>query len=400
MSALPPSELAQAGDLAPTERTETHPTVLDASRYVDVVSRYPTTDSQALDVVLNSFAGHSPNTQRAYRKEMGRFLLWLQATREYRPDMLRKVSTQEIQQYALFLLNPRPFDPDFLAQHGWTHNPFRKPLSESSRAYAIRLITLMFSRLQNLESEGEAPYSKFNPAVHVSAAYKRRGAKTNRVRKAFDAIEWQAIITTIDNLPRTTVKDEAIYHRARWIFAFMYHTFSRIGDVAALRMNSFRREKEGWYIELLGKGNLQAEIIATPELIDELSLYRKSLSLPELPTFEETTPGVVAFRKKAGNPYSGLSSKSIYLLCKEIFYRAALVLADSDPNAASRFRAATPHWLRHTSITHALEQGIKPRYVQSQARHSSLSVTAGYDHADRNAWRDDFEKNFSYRSKA
>jgi integrase/recombinase XerD len=399
VSEHPTSEVIEAGEESLTQAIESSPAVLDTSRFVDVVSRYPTTDSQALDVVLNSFAGHSQNTQRAYRKEMGRFLLWLQATREYRPDMLRKVTTQEIQEYALFLLNPRPFDAGFLAHHGWRHSPFRKPLSESSRAYAIRLITLMFSRLQNLESEGEAPYSKFNPAVHVSAAYKRRGAKTNRIRKAFDSTEWQAIITTIDNLPRTTAKDDAIYYRARWIFAFMYHTFSRIGDVAALKMSSFRREKEGWYIELVGKGNLEAEIIATPELIYELSLYRKSLSLPELPTFEETTPGVVAFRKKSGNPYSGLSSKSIYLLCKEIFHRAAILLADSDPTAASRFRAATPHWLRHTSITHALEQGIKPRYVQSQARHSSLSVTAGYDHADRSAWRDDFEKNFSYRSK-
>ncbi len=373
-----PSGLAIASNLHPGE----------------IVSRYPTTDEHAMRVVLNSFSGLSVNSQRSYRKEFTRFLLWLKTTREWQPDMLRRVTTEEIQEYARFLLNPRPISIDFLKKHGWTYSPFKKPLSESSRGYAIRLVTLMFSRLQNLESESELPYAKFNPAVHVAAEYKRRVAKTKRVRKAFEEHEWNAIVETIEELPRSSPKELAIYHRARWIFAFMYHTFSRIGDVASFQMNSFRRDADGWYINLIGKGNLDADIVATPQLMNELRLYRKSLSLPAFPAYEEDIPGVVAFRKRGGKAYSGLTVKSIYLLCKEIFHRASVRIDRDNPEAAARFRNATPHWLRHTSITHALEKGIQPRYVQAQARHSSLDITAKYDHSDRRAWRKDFEEKF------
>jgi hypothetical protein len=34
-----------------------------------------------------------------------------------------------------------------------------------------------------------------------------------------------------------------------------------------------------------------------------------------------------------------------------------------------------------------MEADVDPRYVQAQARHSSLKVTAVYDHKKRRAWR-------------
>ena len=37
-----------------------------------------------------------------------------------------------------------------------------------------------------------------------------------------------------------------------------------------------------------------------------------------------------------------------------------------------------------------MEMGVDPRYVQAQARHSSLHITARYDHKKRQAWRDAF----------
>ena len=43
-----------------------------------------------------------------------------------------------------------------------------------------------------------------------------------------------------------------------------------------------------------------------------------------------------------------------------------------------------------------MEMGVDPRYAQAQAqaqaqaRHSSLNITARYDHKKRQAWRDAF----------
>ena len=66
------------------------------------------------------------------------------------------------------------------------------------------------------------------------------------------------------------------------------------------------------------------------------------------------------------------------MLCKVIFDKAANRMETDDPAAAARLRQATPHWMRHTGVTHAMESGASPRYVQAQARHSSLNVTAKY----------------------
>jgi site-specific recombinase XerD len=46
--------------------------------------------------------------------------------------------------------------------------------------------------------------------------------------------------------------------------------------------------------------------------------------------------------------------------------------------------------MRHTGVSHSMEMGVDPRYVQAQARHSSLNITARYDHKKRQAWRDAF----------
>lgn len=46
-------------------------------------------------------------------------------------------------------------------------------------------------------------------------------------------------------------------------------------------------------------------------------------------------------------------------------------------------RDVSPHWLRHSHITHALQRGANPTDVMNQAGHSSLAVTTTYAHSDK-----------------
>ena len=46
-------------------------------------------------------------------------------------------------------------------------------------------------------------------------------------------------------------------------------------------------------------------------------------------------------------------------------------------------RDISPHWLRHSHITHALQRGANPTDVMNQAGHSSLAVTTTYAHSER-----------------
>lgn len=360
----------------------------------EVIARFPLTDEHALKVILDSLSGRSPHTIRAYKKEFLRFLLWMRTQRTWAPDLLRRVSTEEIHAYAEFLKDPRPMTNEFLQRHGWKHNPFRKGLSDESRNYAIRLVRLMFARLQELESANDQPYSRFNPAKHVDAAYTRKESSDNTVEKVFLEEEWREILVTIETMPKHTEKQLKVYHRTRWIFHLTYHTYARIGDISKLRMSDFRRGSEGWSINLVGKGKLAASIVATNELMAALAVYRLSLGWSATPSFDEKHPAVLPFRGRAGadGETFGLTEQSIYVVCKDVYAETAKRLQRVNPEAAAKIRRATPHWLRHTSITHALEGGVPARYVRAQARHSSLVITARYDHTERRAWRAHLEK--------
>lgn len=49
-------------------------------------------------------------------------------------------------------------------------------------------------------------------------------------------------------------------------------------------------------------------------------------------------------------------------------------------------RRATPHWLRHTSITHQAQSGISLRHLAESARHARLETTSRYLHSEDNEW--------------
>ena len=58
---------------------------------------------------------------------------------------------------------------------------------------------------------------------------------------------------------------------------------------------------------------------------------------------------------------------------------------------AEKLRKASTHWFRHTAITHQADAGIELRYLNKSARHDKLDTTAGYLHADEEAWHNAME---------
>jgi len=354
---------------------------------VEVLSGDVIDDEHAIEVFLSSYARKSPHTVRSYRKECLRFLLWLRATHGNVPALLPRVTVEDVNNYLAFAANPRPFAEAFLRAHGWDHQPFRKPLTEASMAHVITVLHKLFAALRDIRTVNDAPYCLFNPVrlAHQGA----RGARSDEeVEQALTPEEWQAVLEVIEGLPRETELQRRHYHRTRWLFQLLYRAFLRRDEAARLRMGDFEATADGWTIRLIGKGRKKARIVATARLIDELRIYRESLGLPPLPTRGEDRPAILAIKSTE----KGITAQAIYLICKTIFGLAAERLECSNPAASARLRHATPHWMRHTGITHAMESGINPRYVQAQARHSSLTITARYDHKSRRAWRADLER--------
>jgi integrase len=227
----------------------------------------------------------------------------------------------------------------------------------------------------------------FNPVV-LAHKVSSRSVSSDDTSRALTPEEWSAVLLVIEQMSRATSRDRAHYYRARWVFNLLYCAFLRRDEAVSLRMGDFQEGPDGWGLHLTGKGGKRASIVVPQRLIRELRTYRLSIGLSEYPHHGEARPAVC----RIGSNAKGISSQALYLICQVIFARAAELIKPINPGAAARLEAASPHWMRHTGITHALERGINPRYVQAQARHASLVTTAKYDHQERRAWRTDFER--------
>lgn len=351
-------------------------------------------DDEAIKIFLESYARHSKHTQRAYRKEVLRFWLWLVSRRGLaHASLFPGVSVADVNAYLDQLTDPRPIDASILELAGMTRQPFRRGLVPASIQHAITVLSSFFNAMRNLPTPQGTPYCLFNPFLmaHAGAG---SSAKEDEVEQALHKEEWNAVQATIEALPRETDRDRRHYHRTRWIFALLYRAFLRRNEAAKLRMENFQLGPDGWTIRLTGKGVKKARIIMTHRLVEEMRLYRQAMELAPLPAPRERLPAILPvteIKRSATGEAMCLSDQVIYLVCREIFTAAATRFADSSASAL-RLTQATSHWIRHTGVSHAMEAGIDPRYVQAQARHSSLKMTARYDHKERRRWRAEFER--------
>lgn len=343
-------------------------------------------DVQAIRLFIGGYIRKSLHTVRSYEKECYRFLLWLRLQRGSGHALLPSVGISDMNAYMDFLSNPRPFSEEFLKANGWDHQPFRNPLSKASLSLCITVLHRFFTAMREMRGLGDQPYCTYNPVKLLHDGLASRSNQDDEVEQALTDTEWDAVQEVIERLPQSTTREKKHYHRARWIMQLLYRSFLRREEAANLKMGSFEATSQGWNIRLIGKGAKKSKIIATAKLIDELKIYRTSLGLPALPSPGESRPAIMAVTGSE----KGITGQAVYLICKEIFSAAADLIEDRDTSAAARLRQSSPHWMRHTGVSHSMELGIDPRYVQAQARHSSLTITARYDHKKRQSWRDAF----------
>lgn len=366
---------------APPSNSSLSPSV--ASR--EVICAEVIDDVQAIHLFIDGYTRRSNHTIRSYEKECYRFLLWLRSrcSPSPRSSLLPDVGIGDVNSYIDFLASPRAFHPDFLQENGFSHQPFKKSLVQASVALCITVLHRFFDAMREMREPAGQPYCTYNPVKLIHEGINRSCAAED-VEQALTDSEWLAVLKAIENLPQGSEREKKHYHRARWIMQLLYRSLLRREEAAKLTMGSFEATPQGWNIRFVGKSAKKAKIIATDTLMDELKLYRTSLGLPALPSPGESRPAILAVT----GTDKGVTGQAIYLICKVIFGMAADLLDERDAAGAQRLRQSSPHWMRHTGISRYMESGVDPRYVQAQARHSSLNITARYDHKNRNSWRD------------
>ncbi|SDJ77967.1 tyrosine-type recombinase/integrase [Billgrantia gudaonensis] len=322
----------------------------------------------------------SPRTQRAYRREAERLLLWLgEQGRE-----LGSLRRDDLDAFEAFLADPRP-------RHRWVGpprprtsaewRPLRGPLSAASRRQSLVILQGLFAWLR------EAGWVAHNPFRLMRDKRRRLDNRAPRIERYLERPLWEWLwawlSAPIDEDAAARVRFER--SRRRFVFGFAYLLAPRIAEMSAARMQDFHRREGRWWWRVVGKGDKVAVIPVPPDMMTLLQGWRSALDLSPLPS-----PGEEAPLLRTLDGRRALGANRLYRLIRETFCEAATALeAEQGGEAAeavSRLRRATPHWLRHTALTHQAQSGVELRFLAATARHARLDTTARYLHAEDEEW--------------
>jgi len=261
----------------------------------------------------------SENTVAAYRRDLRRFLEWLEGRD------IRSLTVQDLSDYA-----------------GWLHARGLAPASLARHIVSLRL----FFRYLQLEGVLKANQAELLGSPQV----------------------WEQIPNVltpqqVEALLESPKPFESCYRRNRAILEFLYATGCRVSEVANLRLEDIHLDEH--YCVCRGKGNKQRIVPLGNRAIVRFQEYLTH----ERPLLVQKAGGTPpwAFLSYRGRR---IRRERIWELLK--FY----ALREGLPTDIS------PHTLRHSFATHLLAGGADLRLVQEMLGHASIATTQIYTHVD------------------
>ncbi|KUZ72945.1 phage integrase family protein [Burkholderia ubonensis] len=334
-------------------------------------------DYQAIEAWL---ALHeAAHTTRAYRREAERLLLWAIVARR---QPLSSLTTDDAIAYRAFLRHPVPAarwtgPPCPRAAPAW--RPFVGRLTARSMAYALAVLRALFGWLVSQH------YVVLNPFAGVTV----RGGATHApfdAGRALTGREWKIVRTLAEQLERVGWTAPAA-QRLRFVLDFGYATGLRAQELVAATLGDITADARGtWWLEVTGKGAKPGRVALPPLARDALRRTLKARGLPVWRTrWQPATPLVAALNAEhhaKNHAGTGISAARLRQILGEFFREAAERMNPRHPALAEKLRHATPHWLRHTHATHALDAGVELVIVRDNLRHASVATTSTYLHGE------------------
>ena len=161
---------------------------------------------------------------------------------------------------------------------------------------------------------------------------------------------------------RILTQDEVFYMfevaknpRDKMLMMLLYYTGLRVSEISGLRWSNFQKRDKTGQITVQTKGNKTNVILLPVHVWDKLCQFRNGAS--------EDSP---LFISRKGNP---LCVGQIQRIVRSIALKAGIT------------GQVSPHWLRHSHASHALENGCPIHLVQKQLNHSNIATTGKYLHA-------------------
>ena len=218
------------------------------------------------------------NTQRAYRKESERFLLWAVT---HKGKALSSMSNEDCIEYREFLADPQPRSR-WCGDRGrerWSPlwRPFEGPLSASAQRHAVTILKNLYGFLVDQNYLMGNPWS----AVGVPRS---AGPKVNAGR-SFSLAQWGFIEAQLKMLQATSANQ-----RLTFGLHLLYATGLRLSEVVAATVDDLQwveypadasddQPMQGWMLRVIGKGQKEREVPLPIDVVGELAKYLRSRGL-------------------------------------------------------------------------------------------------------------------------
>ncbi|WP_145758178.1 MULTISPECIES: phage integrase family protein [unclassified Burkholderia] len=313
-------------------------------------------------------------TQRAYRKEAERLILWAIVERG---RALSSLTTEDAIAYRTFMRRPAPRErwigpPRPRDSVEW--RPFTGGLSARSTAYALTVLSALFHWLI------EQRYVLANPFAGVKVRGKATHPALDTAR-GFTEGEWLLLRTLADGLEWSYGWSEPAAQRMRFVLDFGYATGLRANEFvnAVLRNIRFDERGDSW-LHLIGKGGKPGRVALPPLATEALDQYLLERRLPV--TRERWNPITPILASLGDDGGLGITEARLWRVMRRFFLNVAEEIQGEHPVFAEKLRRASPHWMRHSHASHAIARGAELTSVRDNLRHASIATTSMYLRGD------------------
>lgn len=162
------------------------------------------------------------------------------------------------------------------------------------------------------------------------------------------------------------------------IVQLMYNSGMRVSEVCGVKWsNCIDRGELGVQITVVGKGNKQREVLVDSRVWQEMKTLRNDA--PDDFVFQSRK---LTLDTETGN------------LTRELDESAVNRVITSAAKQAGIEGHVSPHWLRHSHASHALDNGANINLVSETLGHENLATTGKYIHSKPNTSSSQFVKVF------
>lgn len=280
----------------------------------------------------------SAATQRAYRKEAERLMLW--AILE-RGKALSSLTTEDAIAYRAFLRRPTPRDRWVGPARPRTSpewRPFQGALSARSVAYALSVLGALYRWLI------EQRYLLANPFAGIKVKGTQRGGAFDSSR-VFTEHEWTLIRSSADGIEWLGGWSEEGAHRLRFVLDFWYATGLRPSEMVSARLGDIEQDAQNdLWLNVVGKGSKHGKVALPLLARGALDRYLAQRRLPV--TRSRWDPKTVLVAGLAEDA-DGITAARLWAIMRRFFLHTARALCEVSPTTARKLERATPHWMRH-----------------------------------------------------